>query len=174
MKSSVYITDALWRRAQAVLGEEIPLSQLCQQALEAEIRRAGQRRQVEADLDAKLDVAALRAQFGQERAKLYRLGYELGVTSAEDFTYAHLRYFESIDWDPDRITGQWMPDHVLDELIGLDGHSEAEGATLAQRTGEVIEVKQGLMDALHRVWDLVNGEADAAIEEVPSRRRGRK
>jgi len=170
-KVTVYVPDDLWQRAQAQ-SEPVNLSQIFQQALRAELRRAG-RYQVQADLDAQLDLNALRERFCHQRIDLYRRGYAIGIDSVQRYLgYADLRFCEDTGWDVDEImqhlgkddvTFDKLMDVVL-EVVGNDG-SIFQTAT-AQ--GVQIEVAEGFVAALRRVWELVVTEL--VDEERPDRR----
>lgn len=166
-KVTVYVPDDLWHRAQS-LGDELNASQVFQAALRAELRRLGRRRHEQADIDALIDVQGLRKRFTQERAELYRRGYELGVKCAGELSYADFRFCGGVGWDTSRIVSGLLHDVLRQELIdeSVQVAEEASGLSAAEyfellaksstASGAYAEMTEGLVGGLQRVWELVN------------------
>lgn len=171
-KVTVYVPDELWKRSQA-LGEAINLSQVFQTALRAEMRQHEVHRHEQTDLDATINLDALRRRFTKERAALYRRGYEIGVRRAQSLSYADLRFCANVDWDTSAVLKHLSGGGPLDELAHQDLAEPATGLPdprlwpdgLGSSTweGAVAEMGEGFVDALRRVWELVAEEhADVA------------
>lgn len=171
---NLYVPGGLLRRAQR-LRDDGQLSLIFRDALEAELRRAQWRRREQADLEAGLDIEALRRRFLEDRGTYYRLAYSVGLRYAEQTSYAAMRFYESLDWDRNAVV-EHLPQLVQHELEQLEEEheprqfiarkpaGEADKAYLKQslenarphpasREGVRLEIRQGCVDALRWAWE---------------------
>jgi post-segregation antitoxin (ccd killing protein) len=178
---NLYVPDDLLARAQQ-LRDEGQLSMIFRHALAAEVRRNQWRRQEQADLEAEIDLAALRLRFLADRGACYRAGYKVGLEHAQQTSYAVMRFYESRGWDPEAVVA-CLPQQVKDALCAVESEQENWRTAELQKTyaapkqkrtllsqmmhtppgfaeGVRLEVHQGCVDALRWVWDRVMDDAD--------------
>jgi hypothetical protein len=172
---NLYVPGALLRRAQR-LRDDGQLSLIFRDALEAELRRAQWRRREQADLEAGIDITALRQRFLGDRGTYYRAGYSVGLKHAEQTTYAAMRFYESLEWKPDAVV-EHLPAAVQGALTQVMQDVEQrriasiqvpEGMSKQERfraavdgvkpdpaftEGVRLEIRQGCVDALRWAWE---------------------
>ena len=134
------------------------------------------------ELDARLDVEAMRNRFQEQRAELYRQGYDIGIQLAQESGYARMAAYASIAWDQVKICAELLEgddvvdrdpepayghfrhvpppttarERLIDLLYAVPG---PKGPTRdPARVGAANVIGDGLADALKRAWELVTGE----------------
>jgi hypothetical protein len=172
---NLYVPGSLLTRAEQ-LRDEGQLSQIFREALEAELRRAKWRRREQLDLEATLDLVALRRRLLEDRGNHYRAGYSIGLQHAEQTTYAAMRFYESLEWNPDAVVErlpsgvQAALEQVVQELeqrriASLEPPADMPRMDRMRFTlhgvqpdpafteGLRLEIRQGCVDALRWAWE---------------------
>jgi hypothetical protein len=159
-KVSLYLPDGLWEAAQR--RKDVNWSRVFQQSVKEALFPASGNARIprieQPDLDAKVDLVALRQRYAEERATLYRRGYEMGITAAQNMSYALMRYYEKIAWDPAGI--RWS---LHDEGIEDEFHAAALEKVPMPHSNPPLQdpgvlgaadvIAEGFADALRRVWE---------------------
>ena len=178
-KMNLYVPDELWEAAQR--RKDITWSQVFQRAMKEQLGETVRKRRTppmeQPDLDAIVNVEALRERFAAQRAELYRQGYEIGIDYAPQMDFKWMCFFESINWDTRQILAflvsaddlqdrlkplgddLWVltdkpPKNAREKLI--DALNSVPGYPLSSNTesyGPVHVIGDGFADALRRVWE---------------------
>jgi hypothetical protein len=159
-KMSVYVPDDLYADAQAQLKVG-NWSELFQKALKDQLQSGGERREIQHDLDAVIDVEGLRSRMRGERLDIYRRGYAEGLKHGADMDYPTLLYCKRMEWQREKlrdVLGNPSDGHVLDDALKdvweRNKHLSQWPYDAPNAYGSIIEMEQGFVDGLRRVWEL--------------------
>jgi hypothetical protein len=168
-KMNLYVPDELWEATQQ--RKEVNWSQVFQRAVKEELGQPVKRRGPptgQPDLDALVDVEAVRLRFTQQRDELYRRGYEVGIHFAHEADYVLMCHFEGLNWDPWKIRHWLIGDDGLDSRLVMSPVGELKptdepprnildrlkDALISAEAADLV-VAEGFADALRRVWERV-------------------